>query len=240
MSFALSLTQSQALAALRSMLLTALPSGVEVVQGEDNVVPEPLGLNFVVITPILRTRLETNSKSYQDCAFTGSVAGTVLTVSSIILGAINVAAAPALFGPSVVSGTAITAQTSGAAGGVGTYTISQAQNIASGPLAAGVLGMGAPTQLTVQTDFHGPNSADYVQTVTTSFWSMYAVDLFAATGYDVTPLYAGDPKQAPFLNREQQIEKMWTTDLVLQTNSIVYVQQQFFNAFTVGIQPPLA
>jgi hypothetical protein len=239
MSFALSLTQSQALTALRSVLLTALPSGIEVVQAEDNQVSEPIAPDFVVMQPIMRGRLGTNISSYQDCAFTGSISGTVLTVSALLLGSINVVAQPPLFGPSVLSGTVIAAQTGGASGGAGTYTVSQAQTIASGPLASGVFSMMQPTQLTVQCDVHGPNSADYVQMFSTLLRSSYGCDLFAATGYDVTPLYAGDPRQTPFQNAEQQIERMWNCDVVLQTNSIVFVPQQFFAACSITVKPPV-
>ena len=239
MAYALSLTQSQSLAALRTVLLQALPSGIECVQGEDNLVSEPVSPDFVVFWPILRTRLETNTNTASDCAFTGSVASTVLTVSSIGLGPINVAANPTLYGPTVASGTQIMAQLTGAPGGAGTYTVSISQSVASGPLAAGLVGMTAPTQLTVQIDVHGPNSADNVQVITTLMRSSYGVDLFAATGYDVTPLYASDPRQMPWQNAESQIERVWSCDAVLQVNSIVYVPQQYFSAVSVTVEPPV-
>ena len=240
MAFTLSLTQSQSLSALRTVLASALPTGMEIIQGESSRVPEPIGPDFVIYWPILRARLETNIKNYQDCAFTGSVAGTTLTIATMLLNTINVAAQPTLFGPTVLSGTQITAQTSGTPGGAGVYTISRSQTIPSGPLAAGVLSMLQPTQLTVQCDVHGPASADNVQIITTLLRSSYACDLFAATGYDVTPLYASDPRQSPFLNSESQVEKMWSVDAVLQTNQIVFVPQQFFNALSITVAPPLA
>lgn len=239
MSMILSLTQSQALAALRSVLLTILPTGIEIIQSEDNLVPEPFGLDFVIFTPILRNRLSFNQYNYQDCAFTGSVSGTSLTVSSVLLGSINTQAQPSLFGPNVLVGTVITGQTSGTVGGAGVYTVSQAQSIASEPLAAGVLGMTQPTQITVQCDVHGPASGDNVQLISTVIHSTYGVGLFQATGYDVTPLYCGDPRQTPFFNKEDMVEKMWNCDVVLQANQIVFSPQQFFAAFKVGVQPPV-
>lgn len=63
---ALSLTESQALTALRAFLLTVLPEGVEVTRGLDNLVPEPIGADFVVMTPVLRERLSTNVTIYRD------------------------------------------------------------------------------------------------------------------------------------------------------------------------------
>src|SRR5574337_691963 len=157
MSFALSLTQSQALTALRSVLLTALPSGIEIVQGQSNRVPEPDELDFVVITPILRNRLSTNVDLYQDVRFTGSISGTVLTVASVDFGALQTAYIPMLFGPTVLAGTTITAQVNGTPGGAGTYTVSQSQSVANGILAAGLVGIKQPISWTVQIDVHGPS-----------------------------------------------------------------------------------
>ena len=59
-------TESQAMEALRAFLLGILTEGTEVVRGLDNRVPEPIGTDFVVITPILRERLSTNVSTYRD------------------------------------------------------------------------------------------------------------------------------------------------------------------------------
>lgn len=66
MSATLSLTESQTLTALRTFLTGLLPAGVEVVRGQTNRVPEPAGADFVVMTPILRQRLATNTDTYTD------------------------------------------------------------------------------------------------------------------------------------------------------------------------------
>lgn len=64
---ALDFTQSAALAALRTgFLLPILPSGVEVVLGQDNRVPPPKGTNFLVMTPLFRARISTNVDTYSD------------------------------------------------------------------------------------------------------------------------------------------------------------------------------
>lgn len=239
MAYTLSLTQSQSLAALRTVLMSALPSGLEIVQGEDNQIPEPISQDFVIFWPILRERLETNTNTTQDCVFTGSVTATTLTVMDMLIGAINVSAQPTLFGASVLSGTQITQQITGVSGSSGTYTISKSQIVAHTQFAAGFAGMMQPTQLTVQCDIHGPNSADNVQIISTLMRSSYACDLFAATGYDVTPLYASDPRQSPFQNAESQIERMWSCDISLQVNPIVYAPQQYFDAASVTVMPPI-
>lgn len=66
MAASLSLSESQCLTALRGFLTGVLASGVEVVRGQDNRVPEPLSGDYVVMTPILRERLETNTTTYSD------------------------------------------------------------------------------------------------------------------------------------------------------------------------------
>jgi hypothetical protein len=48
-----------ALVALRGYIFYLLPD-LEIVRGQGNLVPEPKGNDFIVLTPILRTRLETN------------------------------------------------------------------------------------------------------------------------------------------------------------------------------------
>ena len=220
----LSLTESQTLTALRTYLLSVLPAGTEVVRGQDNRVAEPQGANFVTMTPMLRERLGTNVDTFQDCAFTGSISGTTLTVTAMSLGAITVGAT--LFGTNVVAGTTITAFGTGS-GGVGTYTISQPQTVSSETLACGSKSMLQTTRVTVQLDVHGPASGDYAAIITTTFRDDYAVQSFLSSGFDVAPLYADEGRQMPFLNGEQQVEERWVVDVVMQCNPIVTVPQQF-------------
>ena len=65
-------------------MLSILPVGIEVIEGQDNRVPEPKVANFVVMTAILRPRLSTNIDNYADAAFTASIAGNTLNVSSVL------------------------------------------------------------------------------------------------------------------------------------------------------------
>jgi len=88
MTPSLALTQSDVQVALRSFLLSALPSGMVVIEGQDNRVPEPTSGDFAVFTAIRRERIETNVDDYIDTAFTGSIATTVLTVSAMRFGSI--------------------------------------------------------------------------------------------------------------------------------------------------------
>lgn len=229
----LSLTQSQTLTALRSFLLTILPAPIEVIQGQTNRTPEPKTADFVVMTPILRQRLETNIDDSADVAFTASIAGTVMTVTAVELGLLG--AGQQLFGPNVAAGSKIIAQLTGPTGGTGTYTVAPSQTAASAIVASGATTLLQPTKVTVQLDVHGPASADNAQIITTLLRDAYAVDQFAASGFDVTPLYASDPRQAPFENEQQQVENRWTIDAVLQVNPVVSVPQQYADALVVGI-----
>jgi hypothetical protein len=226
MSVSLNLTESNILSALRSYLLTVLPAGLEVVRGQDNLVAEPIGPDFVTMTPIGRERLETNTDNYADTAFVGSIAGNTLTVTSISLGAIKVGAQ--LLGNNLAANSVVTALGTGT-GGDGTYTVAPSQTVASQVLAAGVSTLLQPVKVTIQLDVHGPSSADNTQLITTTWRDEYAVDLLALTnsGYDLAPLYHSEPQQLPFLNAEQQIEERYTVDLVLQANPVVTIPQQF-------------
>lgn len=227
-------TQSSVQAALRSFLLSFLPAGVEVVEGQDNRTPEPAGADFVVMTALLRTRLSTNVDTYADVAFTGSVAATTLTVTSVKFGTIAVGST--LFGPTVASGTTITGLGTGT-GGVGTYALSTAQTVASGPLAAGNELIQQPTQIDYQLDVHGPNSADNAQTISTLFRDDYAATWWASNGYTTSsPLYADDPRQAPFINENQQVETRWVITARLEADQTVTVPMQFAGALSVTIQ----
>ncbi len=234
----LSPTQSQIMTAVRSVLLAVLPSGMEVIQSQMNMVPEPPGNDFVVLTPILRTRLSTNVDAYQDTSFIGSIAAEVLTVSEVTLGVIQPSLSPTLFGVNVAAGTAITAQIGGTPGGPGVYTISVSQTLPSGPLAAGVMGMKQAIQLTVQADIHGPLSPDNAQLVSTIFRSAYGTELFSATNVDVTCLYTSDPREQSFNNAEALVEWTWGVDLILQANQTVSVPQQFFDTIAITVNPP--
>ena len=173
-------TQSQVQAALRSFLLTVLPTGWEVVEGQDSRVPEPSNPRFVIMTVIGRTRLETNGYAY--------------------------------------------APPSGSATQQGTETVTQA------------------FQVTFQLDFHSANvgdSSDACVMVSTLFRDDRAYQAFAASGLPVSPLYADDPKQVPFVNAEQQFETRWLLDAVLQVNAgVVWAQDFMLGAPSITTYPP--
>lgn len=232
MGFAPSVTESDVQTVLRSFLLAILPAGIEVVEGLDNRVPEPQVNDFVVMTPILRKRIETNTDLWADVSFTGAIAGQTLTVSVVAFGALSVGAS--LFGAGVASGTKITALGTGT-GGVGTYTVDPAQTVASGKMSCGSIAITQPTQITIQLDVHGPSSADNAQTISTLFRDDYAVRAFHATSLGVTPLFCEDPKQIPFTNAENQVEIRYVVDANIQANIMVSPPQEYADQVGVTI-----
>ena len=217
-----SVTESQIFTALRNFLLSVVPSTVEVFKAQANRVPEPAGVDFIEMTPMFKERLATNIDLYADNFFVGSITGTLLTITEVIAGSLGVGSY--IYGVGVTAGTYIKALGTGH-GGVGNYTVNISQSVASESLQAGGKTSEQDTEITVQLDIHGPASADNAQIISTLFRDEYAAQQFDGTG--VSPLYAGEPRQIPFLNGEQQIEQRWIVDAVIQINPIVNLPQQF-------------
>ena len=228
-TYTLNLTQTSATGSPLTMT-----TGVEIITAQQNRVPEPEGEDFIVMTPLMHERIETNTDSYADVAFTASIAGTTLTISAMQFGTIMVG--QTVFGTNVSAGTRITALGSGT-GGVGTYTVNNAQTVGSEVMASGQQNLLMPVKVTVQLDIHGPNGADFTQTISTLFRDDVGVTLLAASGLDIAPLYADDARQIPFVNAEQAYEWRWTIDAVLQANQVVTLPQDFADQVNVTLLP---
>lgn len=226
--------QSEIFTALRSFLLGVLPSGVDVIRGQANRVPEPSGADFVIMTPLRQERIETNVDSYADCAFTASISGTTLTVTSLLLGTIQVG--NQIFGTSLAAGTTTITGTLSGSGGVGTYTVSLSQSAPSQVMSSGGEIFLQPSEICVQLDVHGPNSQDNSQTITTLFRDDFGVQLFAASGFDVAPLYMGEARQVPFINENSQYEDRWVIEAHIQANCVISSAQQFASALAVTLK----
>lgn len=231
--YTVSPTQSDIFTVLRAFLLTVLPTGMEVIQGQMNRVGEPQGVDFAVMWVINRDRLATNIDSVQDTRFTGSIAGTTLTITDISFG--TLADGNPIFGVDVIDGTLILTQLTGVTGGIGTYQLSVAQTVVSSVLSASTQELLQKTKIMIQIDVHGPASADNAQVITTAFRDDFATTFFTDAGFDGAPMYADDPKQIPFINAEEQYETRYVIDVVLQANQKVKVPQQFADSVIVGI-----
>lgn len=230
--FTASPSQSAIQTALRSFLLAILPTGTDVIEGQTNRVPEPAASNFVVYWPLRRPRFSTNIDSSEDVRFTGSIAGTVLTVTAVTRGVIAIGSF--LFGFNVLFPTRILSFGTGT-GGVGTYNIDQTQTITSEVLSSGQTSAMQPTEIVMQMDVHGPNSTENAQVITTLFRDPYGVQWFRDNIPDVVPLYADDPNQVPFYNAEDQTEYRWVVEAHLQANITVAVPQQYADVVDVEL-----
>lgn len=226
-------TQDGTLTILKAFLDGIVRSGTSVIDGQDNRVPEPSNTDFVVMTPTRRRRLATNVDDFVDVRFIASIAGTVMTVTTVDFGTLEVGSV--IFGVDVTTGTKITALGTGT-GGVGTYSVTPSQVITSEVMAAGVWNVLQPTELTFQLDVHGPNSSENSQTISTLFRSDYAAQIFKDADPTTQPLYADDPRQLPFINGEQQYENRWSIDVMIQANETVNdIPQQFADSVLVGL-----
>lgn len=232
-------TQTNVDAAMLSFLASVLPTGTEVVVGQQNRLPEPQGVDWVQMTITRMRRLRTNVSSSADVRFEGSIAGIGLTVTNVDLGTIVPGAQ--LFGVGVAGNTHIVSQTGGTPGGAGTYTVDVSQTVGAEVLSSGARAVEQGTEVAVQLDFHAAggsgDSGDMAATVSTLFRDEYATTQFAnqSPNYGVVPLHADDPRQVPFLNEAQAIETVWTVDALLQANLVVSIPQQYADAAAVTV-----
>lgn len=90
------------------------------------------------------------------------------------------------------------------------------------------------TEVTIQLDVHGPNSADNAQVIATVWRSDYACRLIDPAIFQ--PLYATDGHQMPFVNAEKQYENRWVMSLVLQADVAVSTGAQFADTIDVTIE----
>jgi hypothetical protein len=225
-------TQSGLQAALRAFLSEVLPEGVEIIAGVVNRVPEPSVARFVVFNPLRMERLRTNVDTSADTRFTGSIAGTAMTVSAVSFGTIQPGAI--VFGTGVVANTRVMS----GPGGVGSYVVNKPQTLSSQVLSAGQMTVEQGVKATVQLDFHSADNtaSDMAQTVSTLLRDPYGVEQFANQdpNYGVVPLYADDPRFIPFTNENQQVEWRWVLEACFQLNQVTKVPQQFADEVKVG------
>lgn len=167
----ISITESNTITALGNFLTSILPAGTAIVKGQTNRVSSPTAPNYVVMTPLMRTRLATNVDTYSDPFPIPGGAKTILTA----------------------------------------------------------------TRATIQMDVHGPASGDNAQIIMAMLRDDTACQSFAASGFQMQPLYATDPKQMPFITGEGQYEDRWTLDAELQANPVLTIPQDFAGTLDVGL-----
>lgn len=103
----------------------------------------------------------------------------------------------------------------------------------------GLVLIGRHTKYTYQVDCYGPLGPDWADTIAVAWRSPWACEQLAlVAGQPVTPLYADEPQQLNVVNAELQYEQRYMLRLVLQTNQVVALPQDFFNSATLTIDPP--
>lgn len=90
-------------------------------------------------------------------------------------------------------------------------------------------------QWTAQIDCYGDSANDAAATIATMLRTIYACDFFKATGLEIQPLYAGEPKQLPITTGENQYLERWGLDAVLQYNPVISVTQEFADQLAIGL-----
>jgi len=238
-------SQSEIQKALAAFVASIIDTSVvPFIAGDENRVPEPSGGDFIVLTMLFKNRLATNIDTYADVSFTGATAGTVLTASAFILGSRIDVNAP-LFGVGVSTGTRITSQLTGPPGGLGTYTIAPAQDIASEKMAAGKKLITEKWEYVFQLSVHSDDimdSSDLATTLSIALRDTLASEFFGSfldpdTGlhYEIMPLHADDPKKITMENAEQQTETVWIVTAHFQVDQTIFPAQQFADQLETGI-----
>lgn len=85
----------------------------------------------------------------------------------------------------------------------------------------------------VQLDCYGPGAFDLADTLKVITRTEFTFDQFAASGVDMQPLYASEPRNLTIVNGEGQYEPRWSFDLHVQYNPVVTFQQSFADALEV-------
>lgn len=215
-----------------------MSTGVSAVPGQVNRVPEPVNPFFAVATIIRSPRFSTNVDGSADVKFIGSITGTVLSVSDVIIGTIQQGAT--LSGTGVAFGTTIINQISGPIGGAGTYSVLPSQNNANGTMSAGIKTLSQNSEFVFQCDFHSPDSTagDFAKTVSTAIRDEYGTTFFASLVSPlngVVPLFADDPVQMGWTNDSAQWETRWILEIHLEAVQIISVPQQYSDSASVTV-----
>ncbi len=238
MAVTISPTEADIQSALRSFCLSVLPVGVDVIEAQQNRVPEPQASSFVVLTPMRRVRLATNLHVEADCSFTASMAGPTMTVTE--LGTNNqaaIAVGASVVGPGVPLAV-ILAQTGGTPGGLGTYTVTPSYTAGPGTFAAGQLSVVEMVETAIQLGFHSADStgSDMAQAVHQMLRDPYAVQFIQAINAAIVPLYGSEPRQAPYIDAEDQFEWRWVVEAVLQANvTLTGLNQDFVTTLNLTL-----
>lgn len=241
MSASLSITEAQIFTALGNVLqsfglVNAAGASIPIRQGQANRVASPPQADYALMWPLLNDRLSLNVDAFTDSSLTGSITGSVLTVTAVLAGSVAPGVALWALGQSAAQGVVL-GQLTGVPGGIGTYQLAPAADLPSGTLYCGSRQAMQPLELTIQVDIHGPASSDNATRVSTQWRNQIGVNACQAQGAILAPLYNSSPRQIPFINDQDQYEQRWSLDLCMQVNPVLTVPQQFASNVSVTAQP---
>lgn len=91
-------------------------------------------------------------------------------------------------------------------------------------------------EVRVQLDIHGPGGADAGSMIATLMRDEWGIEQLASFG--VTPLYATDGQQLPFLNAENQYENRWVMEVAYQITANVSTPADFAATLEPTVNPP--
>lgn len=252
MQFTISPTEAEVFEVIRTFLLSVLPQtskrivpvtlsdgehpvqtvDMEVFRFNENRVPEPTVLDYIILTPVRKERISTNIDIVVDVKFTASIVADVMTVTAVDIG--DIVEGSELFGTDILVATRITNFISGV-GGIGTYRLNKAQTLTERTMAAGEVIIMDPVQLALQLDIHGPQSTDISYMLGALFRDEYAYTQIQALNPAITPLFEEPAVQAPFINDQKQYEYRWVLPIALEINGTVRIPQQFADTLDIGI-----
>lgn len=93
----------------------------------------------------------------------------------------------------------------------------------------------SPTRWAAQIDCYGAQACDRAKAIAALLRDDYACQKFAASGFDIQPLYASDAQQMPLITGEQQYLERWTFEIALQYNGILTLPEDTANALVVDL-----
>lgn len=79
-----------------------------------------------------------------------------------------------------------------------------------------------PKRLMIQADFYGAQAGDWCAALKTVWRTPYATAQFPA---GIAPLYCDDGNESPLITGEEQYERRWILNMLLQYNPVICVPQ---------------
>lgn len=113
------------------------------------------------------------------------------------------------------------------------YLATPRDSWAAGTSNPGVDSTTVSSQWRCQLDFFGPGAQDAALAVSRIVRTDYACGQFTASGVDMQPLYAEEPRNLTMINAENQYEPRWSFDFIAQFNPVISTPLDFADSLTI-------